>query len=160
MIILDTQALLWVDQDDPSLGPDSRAAVTDALNLYRLGISTMSFWEVEALLRSALLTMELDLTAWRRNLLRAGIIELYVDGIVGFDGEQITDTEFLATAKLAVSIRESLDNPRDRLLGDTPPTLLASLIVASAIRADATLVTTDPAVLGWSGDLKRMDARQ
>jgi hypothetical protein len=163
MIVIDTEALLWVDQDDPRLGQQARARIVEALDDGVLGVSTITFWEVEELLRRGMLATGLRLTEWRRDLLDAGLRELFVDGINGYDDEDVSSGDFLATAKAGISIARELGSARDRAAIDKAPHLITSLIVGTAMRANAELLTTDQEILRWaatSGKLICHDARQ
>ena len=73
-----------------------------------------------------------DVTAWRRDLLGQGLIEIPVDGDIGIRANALAD--FHA-------------DPADRI------------IVATALRGHR-LVTADERILTWAGSLDRLDARQ
>ena len=73
-----------------------------------------------------------DVTAWRRNLLGEGLIEIPVDGDIGIRANALAN--FHA-------------DPADRI------------IVATAQRGHR-LVTADERILAWTGSLDRLDARQ
>ena len=73
-----------------------------------------------------------DVTAWRRDLLGEGLIEIPVDGDIGIRANALAD--FHA-------------DPADRI------------IVATAQRGHR-LVTADERILDWTGSLDRRDARQ
>jgi PIN domain nuclease of toxin-antitoxin system len=68
----------------------------------------------------------------RAELLRAGLIELDITGGIALD---------------AAGLRGCSDDPFDRL------------IMAAARATRATLVTSDERILGWAGELDRVDAR-
>ena len=42
-LLLDTEALIWWDDDDPKLGPDARDAIRNADDVY---VSAASAWEI------------------------------------------------------------------------------------------------------------------
>lgn len=48
-VLLDTHALIWLDQDDPSLGAEARKRADLALQQGRLAVSAISFWETAML---------------------------------------------------------------------------------------------------------------
>ena len=73
-----------------------------------------------------------DVTAWRRELLGQGLIEIPVDGDIGIRANALAG--FHA-------------DPADRI------------IVATALGGHR-LVTADERILSWSGNLDRLDARQ
>ena len=43
LIVLDTHALIWLDQDDPALGPVARQRIASALQEKVLAVSAISF---------------------------------------------------------------------------------------------------------------------
>ena len=49
MIILDTHALIWLDEGNPRLGQRALEQIDDALKDSRLYISTISYWEAAML---------------------------------------------------------------------------------------------------------------
>jgi PIN domain nuclease of toxin-antitoxin system len=48
-LYIDTHALIWLDQDDPALGPVARQRVEAARKDNCLAVSAISFWEVAML---------------------------------------------------------------------------------------------------------------
>ena len=159
MILLDTEALLWVDQADTRLGADTRRLIGAALHRNELGVSTISFWEIAWLIKKQQIEMKPGISSWRNSLLRAGLREVPVNGLIGIPGADQLQGKYLSTAIVAINeVSRSLTSPRDKLIS-TPPQLLLSLIVVTAIRLKATLVTTDDHLLKWSGQVDRHDAR-
>ena len=159
MILLDTEALIWVDQDDERLGGETREIVTAALDRNELGVSTISFWEIAWLIRKQRIDMGIGMSEWRNGLLDAGVQEIPVNGLIGIPGDDALQGEYLSTAGAAINeVSKSLSSPRDQLI-TTAPHLLVSLIAATAMRLEATMVTSDEQVLEWSGSLTRHDAR-
>lgn len=160
-IMLDTQALIWVDQDDDRLGARTRQLADTALSQRELYVSSVTFWEVISLARKQHIEMQLGVSEWRRSLLDAGVRELGVDGIIGVPEDDELHGDFFRGAMLSLKIYPLLSTPRDRLIS-TAPHLLGSLIVASAIRLGATLISTDKRILEMPSDthrLNRQDAR-
>jgi len=49
-VLLDTHALIWLDQDNPALGPKARNLADLALQQGCLAVSAISFWEVAMLI--------------------------------------------------------------------------------------------------------------
>ena len=76
--------------------------------------------------------LEMGLSDWRRSTLDEGLVEVQVDGEIGL------------TAGL---LPHQHGDPADRL------------IVATAIRSGATLLTADELVLRWNEPFNRQDAR-
>ncbi len=74
----------------------------------------------------------LDLEAWRTDLLASGLIEFEIDGQCGIH---------------ATRLLELPSDPADRM------------IVATALKQSAVLVTADERLLEWGGTLQRVDAR-
>lgn len=159
MILLDTEALIWVDQDDARLGPKATQLITDALDQTELAVSTISFWEIAWLIKKQRVLMTPKISDWRNALLDTGIQEIPVNGLIGIPGDDESQGEYLSTAGVAVQdVAPTLSSPRDKLIS-TAPHLLISLIVATAIRLDATLITSDEHLLAWTGQVNRHDAR-
>ena len=130
MILLDTHVLIWLDQDNPWLGPKCRVAIDEALAEDDLAVSAISFWEVAMLVRKRRLAITLALHQWRRDLIAGGIRELPLDGRVGL---------------LAVDLALHRD-PADRF------------IAAAAMINEATLATADQRLLTWQANVERLDA--
>ena len=133
LILLDTHVLVWLDQGIDKLGPESRRRADEAHQSEKLAVSAISFWEIAMLVGKSRIDIEQPLSVWRRSLLDLGMRELPLDGEIG----------------IAATALESLhDDPADRM------------IVASALRFGAVLMTADRAILDWPGRLTRIDARQ
>ena len=132
MILLDTQALIWLVFDNPNLGARSRRAIARAENSDGVAVSAITFWEVAMLHSKKRVTLLTDVGAWRADLLQRGLIELPVDG---------------ATAVRAGLLEDMHGDPADRL------------IVATAL-AGHQLVTADRRILDWPGNLARLDASE
>jgi len=132
LILLDTHALLWLDQDDARLGPQARTASDDALAMGTLAVSAITFWETAILDAKGRVRVHEALQVWRMSLLAQGIVEIPVDG---------------ATAIASVQLDGLPGDPADRL------------IVATARLNGATLLTADRKLLDWPGDLQTADAR-
>lgn len=133
MILLDTHVLVWLDQQSPRLGSKCRAALDDALADDALAVSAISFWEVAMLIEQGRLALDMELNAWRRDLLAGGLRELAVDGRIG----------------IQAALFENLHHdPADRL------------IAATATIHEGTLATADQRLLGWRTDLPRLNAMQ
>jgi PIN domain nuclease of toxin-antitoxin system len=133
LVLLDTHALIWLDQDAAALGKTARHRADEALKVGRLVVSAISFWETAMLAAKGRIEMTLPPAAWRRELLRSGLREIPVDGAIGIAAAQLGDFH---------------GDPADRL------------IVATAQIVAAELITADRQVLDWSGKVERFDARQ
>ena len=132
LILLDTHALIWLDQDDPALDPAARQRADAALKDNCLAASAISFWEVTMLAAKGRIVMDLPLLTWRRDLLSLGLIEVAVDGEIGIT---------------AVHLEHLHADPADRI------------IIATALLRQAILVTADQRLLEWPGKLDRLEAR-
>jgi PIN domain nuclease of toxin-antitoxin system len=69
LILIDTHALIWLDQNDPALGRHSRELADEALNDGTLAVSAMSFWEIAMLVVKGRITKDIDLKRWRLDLI-------------------------------------------------------------------------------------------
>lgn len=132
LILLDTHALIWLDQDDPALGPAARQRADTSLKDNCLAVSAISFWETAMLAAKGRIVMSLPLPTWRRDLLSLGLIEIPVDGEIGIT---------------AVHLENLHSDPADRM------------IIATALLWGAILMTADQRILDWSGKLERINAR-
>lgn len=133
MIVLDTNALLWLDRKDDRLGRLARELADQALEDEELWVSAISFCEVAALVTFGTLRLGRPTVTWRRELLDRGLQEQPVDGEV---------------AIRAIELRGFHKDPGDRL------------IVATALVLGAALMTSDRKILDWPGPLDRIDARR
>ena len=105
MILLDTHALIWLDQGAEQLGRRARAAIEAAYRQEEVAIATISFWEVGRWLDQERLLFEGELQSWRVSLLNNGFSEIAADGAVAltaaglknFDGDTV-DRLIAATA--------------------------------------------------------------
>jgi PIN domain nuclease of toxin-antitoxin system len=131
MILLDTHALVWMNQDDASLGKAARRLVQAAWDAEELAVSAISFWECEMLHAAKRMQLLQSPVAWRAQLLAAGLIEFPVDGEI---------------AMLSVHLDLPHKDPAGRF------------IAATAIAKGATLMTADNKLLKWKHTIKRHDA--
>ena len=132
LILIDTHALIWLDQDDPALGRDSRKLADEALSEGLLAVSAISFWEIALLALKGRIAIDLDVERWRLDLIGTGLVELPLDGGIGL---------------MAAHLEDLHGDPADRF------------ILATAKANDATLLTADKQLLDWPGRLARHDAR-
>ncbi len=93
-------------------------------------VSAISFWEVAMLVAKGRLKLGQSVEGWRREVLDRGLREVRLDGEAGIRAAQLSDLG---------------GDPADRM------------IVATALRGP-TLATADRNLLGWGGDLARIDA--
>ena len=130
MILIDTHVLLWHERGDQRLGQRAREEIGRSWSENEAAVSAISFWEVGMQIRKDRLGFHLDLDAWRRDLLRLGLVEIPVDG---------------AIAARAGLLHDIHGDPADRL------------IVATALEGHR-LVTADRGILAWPGRLSRLRA--
>ncbi len=132
LILIDSHALIWLDQDDPALGRSSRKLADETLRDGDLAVSAITFWEVAMLVAKGRLAMDLTVERWRLDLIGAGLVELPLDGEIGLAAAQLGDLH---------------GDPADRF------------ILATARINDAVLLTADQRLLDWPERLRRHDAR-
>lgn len=131
MLLIDTHVLLWLDRDDPALGPCSRELIASAWNQGEVAVCAISFWEVAMLAARDRIVLPQTATIWRTDWLRAGLREIPLDGEI---------------ALAAAGMQAFHADPADRF------------IVACALLRGATLVSADRAILAWSGPLRSQPA--
>jgi PIN domain nuclease of toxin-antitoxin system len=133
MILLDTHALVWMDEDSPRLGRQARKLIDKAFREDKATVSVISFWECAMLAGKNRLRLPSPVDTWRSELLANGLHELPLDG---------------QTAILAVQLTSANKDPADRF------------IAATALRHRATLVTADERLLAGLPGLTFQDARK
>ena len=133
LILLDTHALLWLEQETGALGRTARRLADRALEAGRLAVSAVSFWETALLVAKGRVEADVPVAQWRRDLLEAGLLEIPLDGEIGVAAAQLQGLHA---------------DPADRMIAST------------AVLKGATLVTADARILRWPGALGRHDARR
>lgn len=133
MILLDTHALVWLDEASPRLGRSAREMIDAAFRDNALFVSAISFWEVGTLARKGRIRLDMELDKWRQGLVENGLNELPVTG------------EIAARAALLDPFH---GDPADRI------------IVASALQHSLALVTADARLLGRGLPLTGIDATE
>jgi len=131
VILLDTHAMLWMANNDPSLGRHSHSIIQKARDAGELAFSAISFWEISLLAAKGRLELLQPSAELRAELLGTGVSELPLTGEIAIE---------------AVGLETLHGDPADRF------------IVATAIIHDATLVTADRPLLRWKNKLTRQDA--
>ncbi len=131
-MILDTHTLLWMDRDDPYLGPKARRRIETAWRTGTVAASAISFWEVAMLAERGRIVLPVPAERWRADWLQAGLIEIPLDGRI---------------ALLSCQLADFHRDPADRF------------VVATALDRNLPLVTADQKILEWPGKLDRLDAR-
>ncbi|MCY3540174.1 MAG: type II toxin-antitoxin system VapC family toxin [Acidimicrobiia bacterium] len=132
MLLLDTNALLWVTQDNPRLCPRALKIIREGWYVDSVAVSVVTFWEIAMLAERNRLNLECTPARWRCERLEEGLRELPLHG-----------TEAVHAVALG---REGFhQDPADRF------------IVATAILGGHTLLTTDRKILAWPGHLNRIN---
>jgi len=131
-VVLDTNALIWLLEDNSRLGRQAVRQIDDALHNSRVLVSVTSFWEVAVLVAKRRIALKRPVDQWRADALRLGIDEIAIDGEIAIE---------------SVGLSGLPPDPADRF------------IVATALRVQAPLVTSDARLLAWKGPLACIDAR-
>jgi PIN domain nuclease of toxin-antitoxin system len=132
-VILDTHTLLWMDRDDPALGPQARRQIEAGWRAGTVAVSAISFWEVAMLAERGRVVLPVPVDRWRADWRQAGLIEIPLDGRI---------------ALLSCQLENLHRDPADRF------------IVATAIDRKLPLITADQKILDWTGQVDRLDARE
>lgn len=119
MILLDTHAWLWWLTDPDRLSEPARAAIDGAP---RVGVSTLSAWEITMLVVRGRISLDRDIEAW--------VPQAFAQDRV----EALAPSAEIAVAAGLLDSREFPGDPIDRL------------IYATARAANATLITRDEAI--------------
>jgi PIN domain nuclease of toxin-antitoxin system len=134
MIVLDTHALIWVVNDDPRLGSTARATIDDTVPADFALISAITPWEIALLAEKGRLHLGREVGSWIKAVLALPGIKLApVEPEIAVD-----------SVRLPGSLHA---DPADRI------------IVATALGGHR-LLTADDLILGWDGELNRLDARE
>jgi PIN domain nuclease of toxin-antitoxin system len=132
-VILDTHTLLWVDRNDSKLGAMARLQIEADWRAGLLVVSAISFWEATMLAERDRISLPTSPERWRANWLRAGLVEIPIDGRIALQSCQLTNFH---------------RDPADRF------------IVATALDRNLPLMTADKKILEWEGTLNRLDASE
>ena len=132
-LLLDTHTVVWLTEDQRSLGRVARRACNSALAANEIAISTISYYELGLQLQRQRVAGPSDLGEWRQRMINLSLREIPVS------------TE--------VAMRASG-------LGNLPGDPFDRIIVGTALVENAILLTADEALLNWPGQLRRQDARR
>lgn len=133
MTLLDTHVLIWLATGDQKLGELARSTTDEALRDNALAVSAFSFWEISMLKQKGRIQLHQPVDAGRKDLLDLGLLEIPVTGDIGIAAAALTDLH---------------QDPADRI------------IIATAAREGALLLTADKGILDWKGSVRRQDARR
>ena len=132
MLLLDTNALIWMTTDNRRLGRKAKSRIQSSWP-DRVSLCVASWYELAALGGHRDLQLRTPVDRMRAELLAAGLNEIEITGAAALD---------------AAGLRGMSRDPLD------------CMIVATARQARATLVTSDSKILDWAGELDRLDARK
>jgi len=134
-LLLDTHTLLWMVENHPRLGAGAAGAMNRAGREDRLSISAITLWEIGLLASKKRIDLHRDVMEWVHEVL----------ALPGLSLVQLLPEIAVTSTRLPFEMHP---DPADRIL------------VATARRFGATLVTADRALLdlAGSGRFKAMDA--
>ena len=136
MILLDTNALLWIVESDPSLGKAAREAVEGAAVASAVLVSPVSFWEIGLLLSKGRISLSKPLSQWADAIMdRSEVRIVPVDATIAIEAGQLPG--------------DLHGDPGDRFL------------VATGRVIRAPLLTSDRKILAYAsqGHVEAIDAR-
>lgn len=122
MLLLDTNALLWLTGGSERLGARARASIKTAINQNECAFSAISIWEIAMLVRKGRYTLGQTVDGWRADLIAVGLMEIPLDGSIAAMGGSMNLHE----------------DPADRF------------IAATALQRGATLCTSDQRLIAWA----------
>ncbi len=131
MLLIDTHVLVWLDEANEKLGQEAKNIIDDALLAGKLGVASISFWEIAMLVKKGRIAIGMELDIWRNELLHKGLHEIPIHGGIAIRAGQLVDMH---------------GDPADRM------------IIATALEETATLVTADSKILAWQGLPYKVDA--
>ena len=79
MILLDTHVLLWLDREDPALGPTSRELILTAWGEGSVAVCAITVWEVAMLALRGRIDLRQSPESWRLDWLQAGLVDVHPD---------------------------------------------------------------------------------
>ena len=124
-VVLDTHALVWLLQGSDRLGPGARALIEAAANGDGAFVAAISAWEIAMLVAKGRLALDRDVGEW-------------LDAALALPGLRLAPLEPHVAVDSTRLPGEPHGDPADRM------------IVATARRHAATLITDDARVLAYS----------
>jgi len=131
-VLMDTHVIVWLTGRDQRLGYETRELVDTAAGTDSVLVSAFSFGEVDMLVQRGRLQMSQSTAGWRQRVLDLGVREIPVSG------------------DIAILAAELEDFPRDAA---------DRIIATTSLMHSATLITADPKILTWQGEISRHNAR-
>jgi PIN domain nuclease of toxin-antitoxin system len=137
VILLDTNALLWLAESDPRLGKAAREAIAQAATTADILVSAVSFWEIGMLLNKGRISLSEPLPRW-------------VDAVTARAEIRIVPVDAPIAIEAGLLPGDLHGDPGDRLL------------VATARVLRAPLLTSDRKILayGEAGHVEIIDGRR
>ena len=89
-MILDTHTLLWIDRNDSKLRVMARLHIEAHWRAGLLVVSAISFWEAAMLVERDRNPLPICPERWRANWLRAGLVEIPINGWIALQSCQLT----------------------------------------------------------------------
>lgn len=124
MLLLDTQALVWLVMDSPRLGSRARRHAARGAH-----VSAITFWELEMLAEAGRIRLGISVAEARDVMLRTNVAEVPIDGVIA-----------MMAARLGMH-----GDPGDRFIVATALTHGATLMTTDEkIRSMKSLRTVDP----------------
>jgi PIN domain nuclease of toxin-antitoxin system len=80
MVLLDTHALIWVVEGSERLGRRVSRLADTALAADRLGVASISFWEMAMLVNRGRIVVNPSIDQWRLRVLGLGVQEIPLTG--------------------------------------------------------------------------------
>jgi len=131
MILLDTHALIWLDQGNPRLGKNALKQIDEALKQSHLYVATISYWEIAMLNKKRRIDMSMPVEIWRKSLLSNGLQEIELSANIAIEAAQLENFH---------------GDPADRI------------ITATALATNAKLCTADLKIREWKHKLSLLNA--
>jgi PIN domain nuclease of toxin-antitoxin system len=137
VILLDTNALLWLAESDPRLGSEARQIIAGAATTGDILVSPVSFWEIGLLLNKGRISLSKPLPQW-------------AEAVVGRSEIRIVPIDAAVAIEAGLLPGSLHGDPGDRFLIATGRVMRASLL------------TSDRAILAYAkaGHLQAIDARR
>ncbi len=132
MLLLDTNALIWLVTGEDKLAPKVKRLI-ERNSDGNVSTSVLAMWEFGLAVSKGRVRIRDDFAKARRTVVDLGVIE-----------------QPLTSAAVADALG----------LGNLSPDPFDRLIVATARTLNATLLTSDRRILAWRGELERVDARR